>query len=141
MPELDIPRIKKENSARVTLDAYVEGVFFAAVVSSVDPAETIIENVPKYQVTLLFTDKDERIKSGLTANVYIITNTRNNALSVPSRAVLSKAGKKYIIVKAGNSTEEREVILGIRGNKGEVEVVSGLSAGEIIIISNASSPR
>ncbi len=141
VPELDIPRIKKENSARVTLDAYGEGVFFAAVVSSVDPAETIIENVPKYQVTLLFTDKDERIKSGLTANVYIITNTRNNALSVPSRAVLSKAGKKYIIVKAGNSTEEREVILGIRGNKGEVEVVSGLSAGEIIIISNASSPR
>ena len=42
-------------------------------VIKIDPAATIIDGVPTYKVTLKFVDQDERIRSGMTANLDILT--------------------------------------------------------------------
>jgi RND family efflux transporter MFP subunit len=142
VPELDITYIKAGNSAHVTFDAYGESVSFDGAVTSVDPAETIVDNVPTYKVKVSFTTKDERIKSGLTANVYIQTATKEGVLTVPSKAITSENGKKIVSVKMPDGSEEkREVVLGIRGNHGEVEVLSGLKEGDNVVIRNASAQK
>ncbi|MFH0837730.1 MAG: efflux RND transporter periplasmic adaptor subunit, partial [Patescibacteria group bacterium] len=84
--EVDIAKIKIGDHAKVTLDAYGNEVEFEAVVTGVDPAETIIEGIPTYKVTLEFTKEDAKIKSGMTANLDIMTDKREMAISVPQRA-------------------------------------------------------
>ena len=52
--------------ADVTLDAYGSGVIFQARVDIIDPAETVLDGVPPYKVTLDFVSADPRIRSGMT---------------------------------------------------------------------------
>ena len=73
VPEADIAKIKIDNQAQLTLDAYGESVTYAASVLQIDPAQTTVEGVATYKVTLRFADQDERVRSWMTANLIILT--------------------------------------------------------------------
>lgn len=135
VPESDIAKVSVGNTASITLDAYDQSTVFTAHVIAIDPAETIVEGVPTYKVTLQFDEKDERVRSGMTANIDIITHSKENVVTVPFRAVLEKNGEKYVRVIQGNSGEysEVKVTTGIRGNDGKIEIVSGLESGAKVV--------
>lgn len=134
IPEVDVAKIAVGNKADVTLDAYGSGVSFGARVIKIDPAETILDGIPTYKTTLEFNQKDVRIRSGLTANITIATAIRENVLSIPTRAVFEENGKKLVrILKTDKTEEKREVIVGLKGSSGEIEVTSGLVEGESVI--------
>jgi HlyD family secretion protein len=134
VPESDISKINVGNLAEVTLDAYGDSVRFPSKVILVDPAETIIDGVPTYKVTLQFIEKDSRVRSGMTANIVIKNNPRVGALSVPSRVVFENSGSKYVRVLGENKeVVEKKVTTGIRASNGAQEIVSGLSEGEEVI--------
>jgi RND family efflux transporter MFP subunit len=136
IPEADIAKVKSGQSATVTLDAYSTDDIFNARVVTVDPAETVIDGVPTYKTTFQFEGSDDRIKSGMTANVEITGEVRENVLTVPQRAISSKNGKRYVTVKVDENTKtETEVKVGIRGMDGSVEILEGISEGQQIIIS------
>jgi multidrug resistance efflux pump len=65
----EIANIKIGDMANVTLDAYGKNENFAAKVSNIDLGATLQAGVSTYKVTLEFLQKDERIKSGMNANV------------------------------------------------------------------------
>jgi len=132
VPEADIARLKVGQTAKVTLDAYSSDVVFDAHVTKIDPAETMIDGVPTYKVTFQFDKKDERLRSGMTANLDVLTEQKENVLAVPSRAVYSRDGKKYVRKYVHSTFVETEVVIGIRGSDGYVEVLSGLSEGELV---------
>ncbi len=135
IPEADIAKIKVGDSATTTLDAYGSDAEFAAAVIAVDPAERIVEGVATYKVTLSFSKPDPRIRSGMTANLAIVTDSRADALSIPQRAVIDSDGKKTVRVLSadGKTIEERAVTTGIRGENGEIEILSGLNEGETVV--------
>ena len=134
--EVDIAKIKIGDTSKVTLDAYGQDEVFQAVITAVDPAETIIENIPTYKVTLQFVGENEKIKSGMTANLDILTDKREMAISVPQRAVITTDGKKYAKVLKDNLTvQEVEVTTGILGSNGSIEILSGINEGDKIVLS------
>jgi len=134
--EIDIAKIKIGDEANVTLDAYGPDKIFKARVIHIDPAATIIENVPSYQVKLEFINPTEEIKDGMTANLDIITNHKENVLFIPRRAVFSEDSKKFVRVLTPQKTiEEREVKTGIVGEEAKIEITEGLSEGEIVVVS------
>lgn len=134
VPEADIAKIKIGDLANVTLDAYGPDVIFKAKVSSVDPAETIIDNVPTYKTTLHFIENDTRIKSGMTSNTDIQTASRMGVLFAPGRSIISKNGSKYIrVVSADNTTNDVLVTTGLKSSDGTIEILTGLNEGDIII--------
>ncbi len=135
IPEADIASIHIGDTASTTLDAYGDDVVFTAVVTSIDPAEKIIESVPTYRITLDFSKPDSRIRSGMTANITITTASRDSALSIPQRALIEKdAGVKIVrVVRADGSLEERTVTTGIRGSNGEIEILSGIKENETVV--------
>ncbi|OGF89345.1 hypothetical protein A3I94_02675 [Candidatus Giovannonibacteria bacterium RIFCSPLOWO2_02_FULL_43_54] len=136
IPEADIAKIKTGDEARVSLDAYGSGTFFNAKVVSIEPAERIIDGVATYRTTFQFNKDDEKIRSGMTANIDVTTAKRNNALAVPARAIYAKDGKKFVIVYLDeNKNEERQIEAGIHGSDGNVEIISGILEGEKILIS------
>jgi HlyD family secretion protein len=135
--EVDIANLKLSDTALVTLDAYGNDKEFTATVVEIDPAETVIDGVPTYKTVLQFNTEDDSIKSGMTANVDITTNRIENALSVPQRAVLRSNGDKIVRVLQENEIdyEEKIVQTGLRGSEGNIEILSGLNEGDIVIVS------
>ena len=132
IPEADISKIKIGDSAKVTLDAYGSDVLFEAVLSSIDPAETVIDGVSTYKSILQFKSHNERIRSGMTANIDIAGISRQGVLFIPGRIIVTKDGIKTVTVVEGAVTREAEVVTGIRGSSGFVEIISGLSEGDMI---------
>ncbi|KKQ80255.1 MAG: Efflux transporter, RND family, MFP subunit [Parcubacteria group bacterium GW2011_GWC2_38_7] len=135
--EVDIANVKVGDTAAVTLDAFGSDVDFEAKIILVAPAETIIDGVPTYKVTLEFTQENENIKSGLTANIDILTAEKSDILNIPQRTILRNNGDKIVrILKNGTEVQEVKVSTGIRGTNGNIEILKGLNVGDKIIISS-----
>ncbi|MBN2087373.1 efflux RND transporter periplasmic adaptor subunit [Candidatus Peregrinibacteria bacterium] len=136
--EIDIAKIKIGNTAKVTLDAYSE-VEFTATVTFVDPAETYVEGIPTYRVKLQFDEQDERIKSGMTANIDILTAKKEDVISIPQRSVISKDNMKLVRIAEENNDEgittikEVEVLTGLKSSDGRVEIIKGIQEGDKIV--------
>ncbi len=134
IPEVDIANIKINNSATLTLDAYSEDDIFNASVYTIDPAETVIDGVSTYEVTLRFADESGKVRSGMTANIDILTNTREDVVSIPARAISdNKDGKFVKVLFDDGSVLEKSVSTGIRGYDGRVEIIDGLNEGDKVI--------
>lgn len=138
VPEISVALVRPANEAIITLDAYGSGATFRAKVASVDPAETIRNGVPMYRAILEFSEQDKRIKSGMTANVAITTARRENVISVPQGIVTTSSGREYVLVMIGEQIEEREVTTGAVSALGEIEILSGLSDGETVVLTPAT---
>ncbi len=134
VPEVDIAKITIDDSVNITLDAYTDDDIFPAQVMSIDPAETIIEGVATYKVTISFIDsKDERIKPGMTADAVIFTDEREMVLAVPTRAIITEDAQKYVRIPEGNEIKKIPVETGMKSSSGYVEITKGLKEGETII--------
>ena len=128
--ESDIAKVKVGNTAKVTLDAYGSNVFFDAAVTKIDLSETLLESVATYKAVLQFTEEDERILPGLTANVDILSERKESVLYVPTRNVIMRDGRQYVkIVNSEKIVSEIEIKAGIRGSDGRTEIISGLEEG------------
>ena len=132
--EIDIAKINLGQSAKVTLDAYGSLVEFPVKVAKVDPAETMVEGVPTYRTKLVFEKPDERIKSGMTANIEIVLELRNNVLVIPQKAISTKNGGKFVQVFYSGKIIEKEIKTGAKSTDGKTEVLSGLMPGEEIVL-------
>lgn len=130
VPEADIAGIKIGNTADITLDAYGDDIVFKAKVSAIDPAETVIDGVSTYKVKLRFLEGDARIKSGMTANIDILKQEKSGVLIVPQRLVSSRNGKKFVNITENGNKKEIEVVTGLRGSGGNIEIVEGLKEGD-----------
>ncbi len=137
IPEADIAKVKIGDQMEITLDTYGNDVIFEAKVSFIEPGETLVEGVATYKTKFQFSKRDDRVKSGMTANITIFTDKRENVLTIPQRVVTTKDGTKTVMIDLGNGkSEERVIKTGLRGVDGNVEVLEGLSEGERIISGN-----
>ncbi|PIR44071.1 hypothetical protein COV23_01820 [Candidatus Wolfebacteria bacterium CG10_big_fil_rev_8_21_14_0_10_31_9] len=136
IPEVDITKIKLNNPTSITLDAYGNDVIFEAKVISIDPAETIVEGVPTYKTTFQFIKEEDKIKSGMTANITIKTAEKKHVLTIPQRTLqINDANKTVLTLNSDNkTTNEVEVKIGLRGSDGNIEILSGLKEGDRVII-------
>ena len=134
--EIDIGKLRVGNQAVLTLDAYGSQTAFQAVVSAIDTSATVIEGVTTYKTIFDFEGYgDQGIRPNMTANIDIQTAKKENIISVPQRAVISKNGDRLVKIYRGDGIEpeERAVQLGMSGKDGYVEITSGLSEGEQVI--------
>jgi len=73
------------------------------------------------------------LRAGLFARAEIILNEREDVLSVPANALITFAGlEKVVVVQAGKALE-KTVATGRRRHD-LVEIVSGLTSGEIVVL-------
>lgn len=137
VPEADIALIEVGDTAKVSLDAYGDDTPFVARVAKIDPAETVIEGVSTYGVTLVFEGDDSRIKSGMTADVLIQTDSRTGVLAVPARAIMTENGDRFVRILSKKNGQETVISVpvetGLRASDGYIEILSGLSEGDMVI--------
>ena len=140
--EADIAKVQLNDNASVTLDAYGNGVIFNAKVVEIDPAETVVDGVSTYKTELDFTTNDDRVKSGMTANVDIVTQQKPNEIVVPQRVVETKADGKYVVVvdpSDSTKTISKPVTTGNIDQDGNIEILSGLNVGDKVLTDPTAS--
>lgn len=132
--EADISKIEKGDPAHITLDAYGDDVKFEGAVSFVEPAETIIQDVIYYKVSINFTPGEQVVKSGMTANITITTDQKDNVMVIPARAVIDRNGSgKIVRVLSNGEVLEKTVTVGLRGDEGLAEILTGLNENDEVV--------
>jgi RND family efflux transporter MFP subunit len=134
--EADIASIKTGQPVDYTFDAFGPDRRFTGKVETVNPASTVISGVVNYKVTASVEAASE-IKPGMTANMTVLVAEKDAVLAVPSNAILNKNGGKYVRVVDNpkqKTYQEVEVQTGLNADGGMVEIVSGLSEGQEVVI-------
>ena len=130
--EEDVVNIKVGNPVDITLVAFPDDEFSGSVVS-IDPAEKIIDGVVYYKTIVGFNEVPDGVKSGMTTDVVIRPNVKENVLYIPQEAILEKDGSITVQVFKDGKTEGRIVELGLEGDD-YIEIISGLQEGEQVVI-------
>lgn len=134
LPEDQARLLKVGQPATVTLDGTEQS--FPGTVSlispALDPGSTTIE------VWVKVPNKAGTLKAGAPARVSITSAIVENAIVVPKEAVLtSPAGTKQVmVVDSNNIAHQREIQTGITDGQ-NVQIVSGLKAGETVVTTGA----
>ena len=132
--ESDLGRLGTDQVAEVVTDA-LPGEKFPGTVTYVAPR--VREDTRTVDVRVAIDDPAMRLRPGLTALARIVTSRVEDAILVPSQAIVrSDAGPAvYVAVEADGKTkaELRPITTGERTSD-EVEVSKGLAAGDAVII-------
>jgi len=131
--EEDIVKMVVDNQVDISLIAFPDEIFSGKVIS-IDPAEELIENVVYYTVTVSFAETPQGIRPGMTADLIIKTDARENVLIVPEDAIEEKDGKYTVQIFQNGELEAREIETGLVGSDDMIEVISGLVEGEQVIV-------
>ncbi len=131
--EEDIVDVKIGNLVDIILAAFPEQVFKGRVVS-INPAEELIEGVVYYEITIDFEETKEGIKPGMTADIVIETDKKENVLVISEDVLVKINGKKIVKIFNNGTIEEREIEIGLEGDNDLIEVISGLEEGEKVVI-------
>lgn len=132
VPETDIGKVAVGDSVSMTLDAF-SGETFTGSVFYIDPAETIIQGVVDYKVKTSFDKPDSRLKSGLTVNLDIQTQHKDSVLILPEYAILQNDSGNFVETLVNGKVVDNPVTLGIQDSEGNVEITSGVTAGEQVL--------
>jgi len=130
--EEDIVNVKIGNSVEITLAAFPDEPLIGRVIS-IDPAEKLIEGVVYYEVNISFESKKEGVKPGMTADIIIEANRKEDVLVIPKGAVKKINSKRIVQVHKDGQIETKEIEIGLEGNE-LLEVISGLEEGEEVVI-------
>lgn len=133
--EISVGKVSVGNVVVVTMDAF-PGKTFAGRVAYVEPGETIVDGVVNFKIRIIFSESYPEIKTGLSTNLEIVTAIKENVVKVAEYAITMRDGKKYALKKEGKREVEVEVVTGFKGSDGFVEVLSGLSVGDVVVLSS-----
>ena len=78
---------------------------------------------------------DGKLVPGMYADAIITIEKRDNARSIPVQALVTREGKRFVMVVKDNTIEERPLETGIETAE-TLEVVKGVQTGELVIVSN-----
>ena len=165
--EVDIAKVRVGQPVRVTLDAYPQKTF-SGKVRFVAPAAKVVEKIKVFEIEVALDKLDESFRTGMSANVEILGERRENALSIPLEALQRRDGQTVVyrlksslrpqeIAKAKDALEGRSKFVWMSENwKGyfepvpvnagiatleRVEVTAGLGAGDQVALEDVTRKK
>jgi len=137
--EVDGAQVRVGLETRITLDAF-RGQQFAGQVRRIAPYVLDLEKQARtVEIEASFTNKEDytHLLAGYSADVEVVIAVRDNALHVPTEAVVDGT-KVFVFSPREGRVRERKVTVGL-ANWAATEVVEGLSAGELVVV-NVDKP-
>lgn len=132
--EANITKVNPGMMVEVTFDAFSFDELFMAEVVKVDIASTLVSGVVNYRIRASLLDELPNLRPGMTANMTLVVDERKDVLTIPGRAVIGEDGSTTVLVQDGKEVTERNIEIGFEGDGTVVEVLSGLSEGEQIVV-------
>ena len=130
LTEFDIGKISIGQEAEIKLAAYPKEKFIGKVYYVGSVADPISK---KFPVKIQLENNDGKIKTGMIANVKIITKEQKNVLVIPKSAVFKEENVEKVYIVENSRVKIRNVKTEII-DENRLKVLKGLSAGEEIIV-------
>lgn len=108
------------------IDKYVATVY--AVDSKVDPSTNSLP------VRATYPNSNHELVAGMYASVELVLNKVNDAITIPSEALVSEMGINKVYLYKGGKAISVEVITGLRSSS-TMQILRGLSVGDTLIAS------
>jgi len=129
VPELVLSSLRVGQQIRVAVDA-LPGRAFEGEVYVIDPI--VDENGRAVRLRARIANPERLLKPGLFARVRIVVDRRENAVLVPESAVFAEGGRRLVFRVVDGRAALTDIELGHR-RPGQVEVVSGLAPGDVVV--------
>lgn len=137
--EADISKVAIGKEVNITMDAYQDRVF-KGVIYRVSPVVTGGKQETRtFEVRARLKEMPPAIKPGMSAELEVIVDKVDNALIVPSQAVIERDRKTFVYVVKDSKARLVQVKTG-RSNWTYTEALSGISEGDEVII-NPDTPK
>lgn len=138
--EMERSKIALGQKATIKFDA-ISDKEYSGIVEKVDDFGVEESGVITYNAYLSVTDQDKRMLPKMTANVSVETNSRENVIVVPSKALKPYQNAKGVQVsktdsKGKQTFEYVSVKTGLKSGS-QVEITSGLEEGMVVSLSDA----
>ena len=138
LAEADISSVEVGQKAVITFDALPD-LTLTGKVTSIDTTGTNSQGVVSYTAVVTPDVTDPTVKGGMTVSVNIITEIASDVLAVPSTAVKSdSSGGNYVQILEDGAPSNVTVEVGMSTDS-YVEITSGLTEGQEIIVQTVSS--
>jgi len=165
--EVDIAKVHVGQRARISLDAYPQKVFTGKV-SFVAPSAELVEKIKVFKVEVTLDELGDSFRTGMSANVEILGEKRDKAISIPLEALQRRDGKtvafrlkanlepkKIATAKEGLAGRNKFIwlsdhwkdyfdVVPVQGGIAtleRVEILAGLKAGEEVALEDPTKKR
>jgi HlyD family secretion protein len=132
--ETKITQVKVGQQAKITFDAF-PGRTFKGTVLEVPIQGSLVSNVVIYSVPISLENPDKLpLKPSMTANITIVTGSKQNVLLVPAFAIQQTSDGPAVLLQgaAGGQPTLTPVQTGLTDGT-YVEIVGGLNEGDVIV--------
>lgn len=137
--ETDIGRVKIGQDATIVFDALQDKVYHGKV-DSVDMVGDTSSDIVNFTVTVEVTDADEAVRPGMTAEVDIVTDHRENVLLIPNQAIRTENNNKMVYVKgSGPETKTVVITVGISSDAYSELLTGDLKEGDSVVLNPATN--
>lgn len=137
IPESYSGQVKLGQKLEVTVDALPQRIF-RGTIYAIDPQ---IDDQGRSQMLRgRVKNADNALRPGMFATVKLALGDQAQALLVPEEAIISQGGKQLVYKVVAGQAVAAVIKTGLR-RKGEVEIVSGLNEGEMVIIAGQLKVR
>ena len=135
----DIVSLSLGDSVDIAFSAYPDETWTGTITSITTTATSQYATTISYPVTVLVKGDTTKLYGGMTADITFVTDTRDNALYVPRKAIVKENDRTYVYVDGADGEKElTEVTTGL-SNGAYVEILNGLSEGDTIYIATVES--
>lgn len=131
--EVDLSKVKVGLPARVKILAVRKEPFSATVRKVVPFVSSLREQDRTSEIELTVENEGVLLPVGASGDVEVITEKKENVLTISSRALLGRGGDRYVYTLDGASLIKKPVKVGIFGYTVS-EIVAGLSEGDEVVL-------
>jgi len=140
--EVDLPEdaygyVKTGNLCRITVDAIPDERFegtIAMIHPTIDPVSRTVK------ITISLKNPEVILRSGMTARAKVIQRARENSLYAPEKAFVTGEEGYFVYRLVAGRVQRVPVDSGVHGD-GVLEITSGLSAGDQVVIEGLTGLR
>ena len=132
--EADISDVQLGQSAEIELDAY-QNQYFDTTVNYISYTSNQSSSGTVFIVELPISNPNlDTFRLGMNGDVQIVLEKKENVLSIPFEATRERDGKIFVDIKEdGKTYQEKEIEVGLE-TEDYIEVISGLSENDQILI-------
>jgi HlyD family secretion protein len=103
--ELDIPKVKIGQKAKIKVDAFPDTVFEGEVIKIADIGQSSGGGVTTFDVTISIKDPGD-VRIGMSATAEIQVESKKGVVLLPIEAIQERNGEKYVIMASSPSQKE-----------------------------------
>src|SRR5215469_6317561 len=136
IPQSDALLLRKGDKVAISVAGSDEAKKIDGTVSLISPA--LDPNSTTIEIWVLAANPDQALRPGMTVQLSITAKTVEDALVVPTSALLNAQGNtaKVMVVDSASTAQSRDVKTGIQNGQ-DVQIVSGIKPGEMVITEGA----